>query len=80
MALSSSWYCAGATSPGGAAPGDLLVDNAGLGPVKATVRLVWSSGATEETDILVASGTAQLLPEDLPRSPLFFPPNGWAPS
>ncbi len=32
LALSSSWYCAGATSPGGTAPGDLLVDNAGPGP------------------------------------------------
>ena len=44
LALSSSWYCAGATSPGGTAPGDLLVDNAGPGPVKATVSLVWSFG------------------------------------
>src|ERR1039458_5427351 len=29
LAMSSSWYCAGATSPGGVAPGDLLLENAG---------------------------------------------------
>ncbi len=76
LALSSSWYCAGATSPGGVAPGDLLVDNAGPRTVKATVRLVWSSGRSQETDISVPSGSAQVLPEDLPLSP-FFSPTQW---
>ena len=76
LALSSSWYCAGATSPGGTAPGDLLVDNAGPGPVKATVSLVWSSGAASQLDLSVPSGSDQLIPEDLPASP-FFSPAQW---
>jgi hypothetical protein len=47
------------------------VDNAGPGPVKATVRLVWSSGSSEETGFSVPSGSAQVVPEDLPASPFF---------
>ena len=67
MALSSSWYCAGgSTSPGGAAPGDLLVDNGGPGAVKATVRLVSSSGSARQLDLSVPSGSDQVLPDGLP--------------
>ena len=75
LALSSSWYCAGATSPGGTAPGDLLVDNAGPGPVRATLSLVWSTGASSQLDLSVPSGSAQLVPEDY-VSP-FFSPAQW---
>ena len=72
LALSSSWYCAGGTFPGGVAPGDLLVDNAGPVPVKGTVSLVWSSGLTSQLGISVPSGSDQLVPEDF-VSPFFSP-------
>ncbi|MGP8207242.1 MAG: DUF5719 family protein [Acidimicrobiales bacterium] len=65
VALSSSWYCAGGSTAGGAAPGDLLVDNGGPGAVKATVRLVSSSGSARQLDLSLASGSYQVLPERL---------------
>ena len=69
-AMSSSWYCAGATSPGGVAPGDLLLENAGPSVINALVRLVWSSGASGEMKVSVSSGTVQLVPEQLRVSPV----------
>jgi hypothetical protein len=69
QALSSSWYCAGATSPAGAAPGAVLVVNAGPEAVKATVRLVWSSGARGALTVPVAPGSEQVVPEDFPVRP-----------
>jgi hypothetical protein len=68
VALSSSWYCAGASAPGGAAPGDLLVENGGSTIVDAAVRLVSSSGAARELHLSVSSGTSQVVPEQLPAS------------
>lgn len=68
LALSSSWFCAGASAPGGAAPGELLLDNAGPRIVDAAVRLVSSSGSAKQLNLSVSSGTAQLVPEQLPAA------------
>ena len=68
LALSSSWFCAGGSVPGGAAPGELLLDNVGPRIINAAVRLVSSSGRARELNLSVSSGTAQLVPEQVPAA------------
>ena len=54
VALSSSWFCAGATvSNGGAAPGELVVANAGSQSLTGSVRLVSHSGRHEKLYVTV---------------------------
>ena len=63
-ALSSSWFCAGATdSTAGPAPGWAVVANAGSSPVSGTVEVVGSNGATNLVPITVAAGAAASIPE-----------------
>ncbi len=69
-ALTSSWFCAGATAgPGGVAPGALVLDNSGSRPVQATVQLVTEAGPVRSVQIAVPATSARVLPEDLSGAP-----------
>ncbi len=67
VALSSSWFCAGATvSNGGAAPGELVVANAGSQSLTGSVRLVSHSGRQEKLKVTVPAGATSTLEEQFP--------------
>jgi Family of unknown function (DUF5719) len=69
IALSSSWFCAGATvSNGGAAPGELVFSNAGSESVTGSVRLVSHSGRREDLSVTVAAGATSTLEEQFPSA------------
>ncbi|MDQ2754206.1 MAG: DUF5719 family protein [Actinomycetota bacterium] len=67
-ALSSSWFCAGATaSPSGPAAGQLIIANAGDRTVKAVISLVPSTGAgPAPLTVMVPPKSRQAVPEQLP--------------
>ena len=57
VALSDSWFCAGATAaPGSVASGELVFDNAGRAPVQGTVRLVSPVGYFRKMNVTVPAG------------------------
>jgi hypothetical protein len=67
IALSSSWFCAGATvSNGGAAPGELVFANAGSESLTGSVRLVSHSGRHEDLSVTVPAGATTTLAEQFP--------------
>lgn len=66
-ALSSSWFCAGASgTSGGQAPGWVVIANAGTGPANALVNLVGSNGEREQLPVTVGPKSRQLVAENLP--------------
>ncbi|HTV12831.1 MAG TPA: DUF5719 family protein [Acidimicrobiales bacterium] len=70
QALSSSWFCAGATQyPGGVAGGELLFTNAGSRTVSGSVELVTQRGSRRTVAITVPPASATTLPESLPGLP-----------
>jgi len=67
VALSSSWFCAGATaSPGSLAAGQLVFDNAGPTVVRGSVRLVAEDGYAKTLSVSVPAGGTSALTETLP--------------
>ena len=69
-ALSSSWFCAGATAGAGtAAAGTLLLDNFGRAPLPGVVQLVSAAGERERTTVSVPAGGTISLREQLPGGP-----------
>jgi hypothetical protein len=67
VALSSSWFCAGATvSNGGSAPGALVITNAGSAILAASVKLVSHSGRQQKLNVTVAAGATRTLEEQFP--------------
>ncbi len=72
-ALSSSWFCAGATgSASGAAAGQLVIANAGAVSLTARIRLVPSSGAGSTESVAVAGHSAVTVDETLPTNPAWI--------
>ena len=71
VALSDSWFCAGATAaPGSVASGELVFDNAGRAPVQGTVRLVSPVGYFRKMNVTVPAGATSTVVErfvGLPR-------------
>jgi hypothetical protein len=71
VALSDSWFCAGATAaPGSVASGELVFDNAGRAPVQGTVRLVSPVGDFRKMNVTVPAGATSTVVEQfvgLPR-------------
>ncbi|MCU4185691.1 hypothetical protein K6U06_15085 [Acidiferrimicrobium sp. IK] len=69
-ALSSSWFCAGATgTSNGAAAGKLVIANAGDQALRARVRLVASRGAGRSATYTVAAHSTTNVDETLPGDP-----------
>lgn len=66
-ALSSSWFCAGATeAPVSVAAGQLLFDNAGSTAVSGSVELVSQTGYHTDMAVSVPAGGTSTFDEDLP--------------
>lgn len=66
-ALSSSWFCAGATDrSGGRAPGAVVIANSGLGRATGVVTLVPSSGPSVKVPVSVGGDSRQSVSEDVP--------------
>lgn len=65
-ALSSSWFCAGATSPSGPAPGSVVIANNAGRPVTATVSLVGDQGPGATSTVIVGANSRSTIPENLP--------------
>jgi hypothetical protein len=66
-ALSSSWFCGGATdASGGQAPGQLLVTNAGPRPLDGSVTLVPSAGKSVVESVHVGAAGQTVVPETVP--------------
>lgn len=73
VALSSSWFCAGATAvPGSVAPGQLVFTNAGAAAVKGSVLLVSQAGFEKSLAVSVPAGATTTLPEQLLGVPLTY--------
>lgn len=69
-AVSSSWFCAGATgTTGGVAGGRLVVANAARRPVTATVTLAGTTGPSATRTVVVGSRATASLPEALDSHP-----------
>ena len=67
VALSSSWFCAGATeSPDSVAGGELLFENAGPQAVAGTVDLVTQTGYEASLPVSVPAGSTTTMDEGLP--------------
>jgi hypothetical protein len=67
MALSTSWFCAGATGwPGSVAAGELVFDNAKSQPVVGTVQLVSPGGYSTKMSVSVPAGGTSTLVERFP--------------
>lgn len=67
-ALSSSWFCAGATAdPHGVAPGRLMVTNASARMVTGTVTLIPSKGARASHAVTVPAFSRVSIAEKLPK-------------
>ncbi len=63
-ALSSSWFCAGATgTPGSAAAGTVVVANGGAATASGTVTLLGSRGTRRAAPVSVAPGSQVAVPE-----------------
>ncbi|MDQ2725058.1 MAG: DUF5719 family protein [Actinomycetota bacterium] len=67
-ALSSSWFCAGATSPSGPAPGSVVIANSAGRPVTATISLVGDQGPGATSTVTVGANSRSSVPENLPGS------------
>lgn len=66
-ALSSSWFCAGATdTQGGEAPGSVVIANSGNSPTNAVVNLIASNGKRAQVPVTVPAGSRVAVPEDIP--------------
>lgn len=66
-ALSSSWFCAGATDrSGGRAPGWVVIANSGLGRATGIVTLIPSSGPPAKVAVSVPGDSRQSVNEDVP--------------
>lgn len=66
-ALSSSWFCAGATgNPGGRAPGAVVIANSGIAKATGVVTLVPSKGASVKVPVSVAGDSSQTVAENVP--------------
>jgi hypothetical protein len=66
-ALSSSWFCAGATdTSGGEAPGSAIITNSGASPADAVVTLIGSNGQRNQVKVTVGPKSRQAVAEDLP--------------
>ncbi|MDA8283063.1 MAG: DUF5719 family protein [Actinomycetota bacterium] len=66
-ALSSSWFCAGATDvPHGPAGGRLVLTNAGSRALRAEVTIVPSAGASSGLSVQVPAGGRAEVPESVP--------------
>jgi hypothetical protein len=55
---SSAWYCAGQSTPSGAAPGLLVLTNTTTRAVNGTITTVTDTGAVARTDVAVPALTA----------------------
>jgi hypothetical protein len=73
QALSSSWFCAGATdthsgagAPHGPAPGSVVIANSGLGPATGIVTLVPSQGPDVRVPVTVNPDGRTVVTEDIP--------------
>lgn len=67
VAMSSSWFCAGATeAPASVAAGQLLFDNASSSPVTGSVELVTQYGYRTTFSVYVAAGSTSTFAEVLP--------------
>ncbi|MDA8061510.1 MAG: DUF5719 family protein [Actinomycetota bacterium] len=66
-AVSSAWYCAGATDVrSGAASGRLLLVDSGGRAVRAAVRIVSDAGRSRSLAVVVAARSSATLPETVP--------------
>lgn len=66
-ALTSSWFCAGATdSPGGAAPGNLVIANDGTQAVSGTATVVGDTGTRASVAVSVPAAGRVVVPEAVP--------------
>jgi hypothetical protein len=65
-ALSSSWFCAGATNTGGALPGSVVIANDAGRPVDGRVTIMSSSGASRAAPVSVGRYSSLTIPESLP--------------
>ncbi|MGC8626032.1 MAG: DUF5719 family protein [Acidimicrobiales bacterium] len=69
-ALSSSWFCAGATAGAGSpAAGAVVLDNSAPGQVAATVQLVAQSGTAKTFTVVVPGRSTRTVVEQLARRP-----------
>ncbi|MDQ6840234.1 MAG: DUF5719 family protein [Actinomycetota bacterium] len=69
-ALSSSWFCAGATdSADGPAPGSVVIANTAGRSLTATVSLVADQGPGSTSTVTVGPRSRVAVPESLPGSP-----------
>lgn len=67
-AVSSSWFCAGATDQrGGPAPGEVVVANAGGRAVRAEVTILASTGASRRLQVQVPAAGKVTVAETVPR-------------
>jgi hypothetical protein len=74
QALSSSWFCAGATDSHsgarqahGAAPGAVVIANSGLGPATGEVTVIPSQGSPVRIPVTVSPDSRAVVTEDVPR-------------
>jgi hypothetical protein len=66
-ALSSSWFCAGATdTPTGRAPGQLVITNAGSRLLKATITFVGNNRTHRTETVGVGADHRRFVPEAVP--------------
>ncbi|MDQ2726545.1 MAG: DUF5719 family protein [Actinomycetota bacterium] len=68
-AQSSSWFCAGATSPSGPAPGSVVIANTDRRSLTATVSLVADQGPGATSTVTVGANSRASVPETSPGSP-----------
>jgi len=73
-ALSSSWFCAGATDdhlgsgqPRDAAPGSVVIANSGSSPASGVVTLVPSAGSPLRVPVSVGPDSRTVVDEDVPK-------------
>jgi hypothetical protein len=69
-ALSSSWFCAGATDGGSSelvdAPGKVVIANAGAATADGQVTLVGSNGSKSSQPVSIGSDSSVSIPESVP--------------
>jgi hypothetical protein len=66
-AISSSWFCAGATdSSNGPAPGEVVLANAASRPARGVVTLVPAGGAPVRVPVTIGADDTTTVPESVP--------------
>jgi hypothetical protein len=66
-ALSTSWFCAGATdTSGGRAPGSVIIANSGNRPAAGVVTLVPGGGPSVKVPVSVPGDSSKTVSEDVP--------------